>query len=126
MSYWNNKSTDFESLVGMTFVKITGDEGSDRIVFVRDDGVEFVMYHHQDCCENVYVESIVGDLHDLLDSPIVRAEEATNDDESAYECGMWTFYKLATKNGYVDIRWYGSSNGYYGVGVSFEEVVNDE
>ena len=95
----------------------------DEILFVSDSGRTFHLHHVQDCCEDVIVESIVGDLSDLVGSPILLAEEASEQGPTnSHESSTWTFYKLATIKGYVDIRWIGTSNGYYSESVDFEEI----
>lgn len=70
-------------------------------------------------------------MSDLIGKPLLMAEEVTNDqDENPegvkipkyQESFTWTFYKLATINGYVTISWYGESNGYYNESVSFRTI----
>lgn len=125
------KEIPFSVLKGMTLASVDGEAGGDQIDFVTVDGRRFRLYHKQDCCENVHVESIVGDLQDLIGAPILFAEESASadapddacQDDSAYDSVTWTFYKLATRKGWVDIRWFGTSNGYYSEAVDFEEVV---
>ena len=116
-------SIDFSSLVGKVMKEV--DVGNDNIKFVTVDGEVYNMYHDQDCCESVSVESVVGDVQDLIGVPLLVAEESSSNanpdgaEVSEYqESFTWTFYKLATIKGYVDIRWYGESNGYYSEGVS--------
>lgn len=90
-------------------------------------------YHEQGCCEDVYIEDICGDLDDLLDNPILKAEirvsynETPIDVEYRGDSETWTFLELATIKGSVTVRFYGSSNGYYGEGIDckIENCRND-
>ena len=105
---------------GKTFVEVTGSVGSGELLFVTAEGERFMFAHQQDCCESVDINDIVGDLQDLVGTPLLVAEEvsgATEPDEEHYESYTYTFYKFATRKGYVDVRWLGESNGYYSEGV---------
>jgi hypothetical protein len=118
----------FEDLKGRTIKAI--ERGDDELKFAMDNGDLFVMHHSQECCESVYIEDICGDLEDLIDTPILVAEERTQDDtesdEARYGDAMWTFYELRTIKGSVTIRWHGSSNGYYSISVSFDRLKTQE
>jgi hypothetical protein len=116
---------EFASLQGKTLTKVE-QIGDDVLRFECDDGKAYQLYHSQDCCETVEIESVTGDLNDLVGTPILLAEEASSDqDPPGYkheyvpESQTWTFYKLRTIKGSVDIRWHGRSNGYYSERVSF-------
>lgn len=107
-------------LVGQTLAEVTvihsGDvpDKQDAIVFRCETGSSLKMTHAQDCCETVVIEEISGELSDIVGSPILVAEERTSDkSDNDYGTDTWTFYTLRTVKGTVDIRWHGSSNGYY-------------
>lgn len=114
-----------KDLIGKTMASVEN-VNNEEIVFTTTDGEKFSLYHLQDCCESVMVDDVVGDLADLVGEPILVAEEATSDKNPegvTKECQdsfTWTFYKFATRKGYVDIRWYGESNGYYSESVYFK------
>jgi hypothetical protein len=122
---YHDEYCNVDVLQGKTLSSITGEVGSGEIVFVTTNGDKYLMYHEQDCCESVSVEDIVGDLQDLVGSELLVAEVVEGEspaDFEAYESYTWTFYKFATRKGYVDIRWLGQSNGYYSESVSFVKV----
>jgi hypothetical protein len=66
MSYYDNEVL-FSSLVGKTLSELNIDR--EYIEFVTTEGECFGMYHHQDCCEGVYVEDVAGDVQDMIGTP---------------------------------------------------------
>lgn len=95
-------------------------EGSEEVIFKVKDGVEFRMYHQQDCCENVSVEDVCGDVGDLIGAEVLHFEERTDEAETDWGHTTWTFYDIQTTKGCVNIRWCGESNGYYSESVYIE------
>ena len=118
--YYNSEQNDFFNNIMKK--KIISDivKKKNLLQFIFTDGSFCYMYHSQDCCEIVEIDDICGDLSDLCNTPILTAEMVTsnsNPKDEWDESYTWTFYKFATIKGYVDIKWYGTSNGYYSEGV---------
>jgi hypothetical protein len=121
-----NNITDLQFTI---ITSITVSDDREEIEFTTCDGKSYKMYHNQDCCEHVYVEDIVGDLDDLIDTPIIAAREDTNSNNPLPDSDAshtWTFYTITTLKGTVTIRWYGTSNGYYSEAVNFIETTTKE
>lgn len=118
-------------LEGEIFYKY--EQTNNSIKFYSYSGFTYRFYHDQDCCESVTIEDIIGDLDDLIDSKILLFEEVVSND-SVYnknfdyspESFTWTFYKFATIKGYVTIRWFGESNGYYSESVDMYREYNSD
>lgn len=124
---------NLDSLVGKTVVHIVRSPETKAyynvlLRLVLTDGTWMSFVHYQDCCESVDLDDVDGALGDLVGSPITLAEEVSNvpekskdPDDAEYGSFTWTFYRLATVKGYVTLKFYGSSNGYYSEGVDFEK-----
>lgn len=110
-------------------------EYADHIIFEIPSAL-YVMYHDHDDSENVWLEEVIGDLDDLIGSPIIKASEDTNSfrsgdkkdvtmpnlDKGNSSSYTWTFYNISTIKGTVTLRWYGGSNGYYSEAVDFVKI----
>lgn len=106
----------FDNMIGKTMSSVTGSVGDDEMIFTTIDNKKFMFCHFRQCCEDVLIEDITGDLSDLVGSVIVQAEEILSEFRDG---GTYTFYKFATIKGYVTVRWFGSSN--YSEDVSYTE-----
>ena len=126
---------DISELVAHTFVSVEGFVNGPEILFTNDEGRKYKMFHERDCCESVYVDDIVGDLEDLVGSPVLWAYESRSSsldeqhDDPKHpetESFTWTFYRMGTIKGSVAIKFYGTSNGYYSEAVDIEEIKKGE
>lgn len=123
-----SKTTTIDSIVGKTIKSVEGDRvNSDRLEFEFEDGCFCGFYEGGGQCDNTRIEDIIGEVDNLIGAPLLMAEEVVSRDKSIedapdkYDAGSftWTFYKFATVNGYVTVRWYGTTNGYYSERVDF-------
>ena len=119
------EGVEFETMKGETIVRVTGlVAGSELVELHCESGRTYSLFHNQDCCENVAVEDVVGNIDDLIGVPLLMADATETHPEDDDESSTCTFYKLATVKGYMDIRWLGTSNGWYSetVGVYMRET----
>lgn len=75
------------------------------------------------------IADMIGLTMVYVTGKVVSSLDAFDEEEAAKSSSgympdsyTWTFYKFATAKGYVTIRWFGESNGYYSESVSFEET----
>lgn len=121
MSYPDCTEVDFSDLKGKTIVHVTN-RGDEQLIFCTLEGDVYIQRHEQDCCETVQIEEVIGDLNDIIGSPLLTAEERSESDEDKFGFRTWTFYELATIKGSVTIRWLGESSGYYSESVTTYRV----
>ena len=114
-------TNDLTKMIGKVPTEITQDEVSIRFTF--EDGTACSFYHEQDCCETVWIEDVNGDWEDLIGTPLLVSDEREGDlppAEGVEWSYTWTFYTFRSIKGSVDVRWFGTSNGYYSEEVTME------
>ena len=110
-------------LKGKKIEEIEGlEQDSEQIRIYFNTGEVLFLYHMQDCSETVFVEQVDGDPKRHEGAIFYELEEKIDDPElenridyvpPMEDSYTWTFYTLKTSKGYLDFRWFGTSNGYY-------------
>lgn len=118
------------SLVGEVLTHIDTDEKNEQIMLTTASGRVIKIYHDQDCCEQVQIETTEGDWHSLIGKVIIEAErEEIKEGEPEPECAeSWTRtnFTFRVDDATVISRWIGESNGYYSESVDIHEVTSTE
>jgi hypothetical protein len=125
---------NYKSIIGKTITKTEykHEEGSGLIecFIIYTDTFEKFMWYNSECSLNdcsIILTRVKGNLDNLLNSPLIKAEEYIEVEElkdksgDIYEQITWSIVTLATEKGEVVFSWAGRSNGYYCEEISFEK-----
>lgn len=118
-SAWGYVPAVLGGLVGKTITAahLADADGNDCAV-LETDGCYYMLSHSQDCCESFDLIDGQEDLDGLVGGVVVVAEEVVSADlgkrEDYDDSYTWTLYRFRTTKGDCTLRFYGTSNGYYG------------
>jgi hypothetical protein len=120
-----------EELNGKIISKIEGFHvDSEELTITLTDGTRILFYHYQACCEGVSIEDVNGNPDNHIGAKLYGIDVKSNSNSInpnvEGESFTWTFYTIKTSKGYLDVRWLGNSNGYYGEEVDYIIIKPDE
>jgi hypothetical protein len=123
------KNTDSNFAVvlkGEIITEILGAKEDSKLVNIKTkSGRHFVLYHDQDCCEVVKIDSVKGDLEYILNHEVTKATELIVSGYPSSESATKTIFGIEANYSSFVIEWIGESNGYYSESVSFMEINNE-
>lgn len=111
------REVPLETLLGKTFDWV---ESSDRGILFHNEKEMYWLTHRQECCEEVYLESVDTDLSLLVNEKITIAEVTTEENEDKNE--LWTFYRFGTKKGICVARFLSDTDTCYSVEVDLYKI----
>lgn len=88
-----------------------------------DDATVYLLTHAQECCEDVYIESVDPDFEKDEGARLLRLEEYLAEAENK---PTYTFYRIITDKMTYVVRFFGESNGYYSENASVYAVYESE
>jgi hypothetical protein len=132
--HWDNDKPDcsVEELVGKKIVDLAENHEGD-LTFTMSDGSIYEMGYVPDCCATCVVESGLDDLKAMIGQKLVAVTEDSSKEtpadvkqEYTPESQTWTFYTFRSNKATAQLRWFGSSNGYYSESVTFRRAKGPE
>ena len=114
--------TDIKDLTDSVVKSIDIDDSDQRVLITLEDGRSFVIEHHQDCCESVWIDSGEQDMLKLQNKKIVEANVEYDEHSTCSESGTVTLFKFRTDEDTVVLKWIGESNGYYSETADIYEI----
>ena len=116
MEYKNWERVGISHLLGKMVESITLNDDKTELTIVCKGGYRYLMMHEQDCCESVWLDDLDGELSDWQNVTVLEASESASLADSTEM--QWTFYRLACNLHSLCLRWCGSTDSVYSMGVT--------